>query len=137
MKWVVFGLLILPAFASADEQADRIAIERLLDALSDYQPAAGQEHVSALFTADADNDLSRLAELDPAEPPWSEVTKPRVALHSLRFITSDVALVDASNTQYGSIVVKRRIPLLLVLKKEARGWRIASLRVLADLRSPR
>jgi hypothetical protein len=46
--------------------------------------------------------------------------------------TADVALVDAANTQCGSIVLVRRVPVLLVMRRETGGWRIASLRLLAD-----
>ena len=63
MKWVIFGLLVFSAFARADERTDRIAIERIVDALNDYKSAAGQQQVSTLFTADAENQLSRLSEL--------------------------------------------------------------------------
>jgi hypothetical protein len=75
--------------------------------------------------------------LIPAGTPWSEVTKPRIALHSIRFITSDVALVDAANTQYGSTILVRRVPVLLIMKRETSGWRIASVRVMVDLESLR
>ena len=141
MKWVIFVLLIFSAIARADERTDRIAIERIVDALNDYEPGAGQQRVSTLFTADAENQLSRLSELDqkliPAGTPWSEVTKPRIALHSIRFITSDVALVDAANTQYGSTILVRQVPVLLIMKRETSGWRIASVRVMVDLGSLR
>ena len=141
MRWVIFGLLIFSAFARADERTDRIAIERIVDALNDYDPGAGQQRVSTLFTADAENQLSGLSELDqrliPAGTPWSEVTKPRIVLHSIRLFTSDVALVDAANTQYGSTILVRRVPVLLIMKRETSGWRIASLRVMVDLGSLR
>jgi hypothetical protein len=42
-------------------------------------------------------------------------------------------LVDAANTQYGAVIPARRIPVLLVMKKEGAEWRIASLRVMVDL----
>ncbi len=57
---------------------------------------------------------------------------PRIVIQSVRFITPEIALVDAANTQYGSTILVRRVPVLFVMKKEARDWRIASLRVLAD-----
>ncbi|HEV2448218.1 MAG TPA: hypothetical protein VGS58_19940, partial [Candidatus Sulfopaludibacter sp.] len=62
----------------------------------------------------------------------SEVTAPHLAIQSLRFVTPDVALVNAAGTQFGSAIVVRRTPLLLVVKKQPAGWRIASLRVLQD-----
>jgi hypothetical protein len=141
MKWVIFGLLIFSAFARADERTDRLAIERIVDAPNDYKSGAGQQQVSTLFTADAENQLSLLSELNqkliPGGKPWSEVTKARIALHSIRFITPDVALVDAANTQYGSTILVRRVPVLLIMKRETNGWRIASVRVMIDLGSLR
>lgn len=137
MKWVIFGLLIFSPFARADERTDRLAIERIVDALNDYKSGAGQQQVSTLFTADAETQLSLLSELNqkliPRGTPWSEVTKARIALHSIRFITPDVALVDAANTQYGSTILVRRVPVLLIMKRETIGWRIASIRVMVDL----
>ena len=86
---------------------------------------------------DADQQLARLSGLDrrlvPANRPWSEVTRPKIALQSIRFITPDVALVDAANSQYGSAILVRRVPLLMVMKRETSGWRVASLRVVVDL----
>lgn len=137
MKCFICGLLIFSTFTWADERTDRVAIQGIVDALNDYVPDGGQQHVSALFTNDADNQLARLSDLDrrlvPTNTLWSEVTKPKIALQSIRFVTPDVALVDAANIQYGSTILVRRVPLLIVVKREASGWRIASLRVMVDL----
>jgi hypothetical protein len=56
-----------------------------------------------------------------------------MVIQSIRFIAPEVALVDAANTQYGAVIPARRIPVLLVMKKEGAEWRIASLRVMVDL----
>lgn len=137
MKWLMCGLLIFSAFARADERTDRVEIQGIIDALNNYVPDGGQHQVSALFTSDADNQLARLLGLDrglvPANTPWSELTRPKIALQSIRFITPDVALVDAANSQYGSTILVRRVPLLMVMKRESSGWRVASLRVMVDL----
>ena len=55
-------------------------------------------------------------------------------LRSIRFVTPDVAFTDAANTQYGSMILQTRIPVLLVLRREGIDWRIVSLRVLVDSR---
>ena len=100
MKWLMCGLLIFSAFARADERTNRVEIQGIIDALNNYVPDGGQQQVSALFTGDADNQLARLLDLDrglvPANTPWSELTRPKIALQSTRFITPDVALVDAA-----------------------------------------
>ena len=125
-------LLLISAFAWADETADRSAIQTVVEALN----ADSGKPASSLFTADADSDLSRLPDLDrrltPADAPWSEVTKPHITLQKIRFVTPEVALVDAANTQFGSTILVRRVPMLLVMRREAEGWRIASLRVMVS-----
>jgi hypothetical protein len=74
--------------------------------------------------------------VEAAKRPWSETMMPRMVVQSIRFVTPDVALVDAAETQFGS-TLNRRIPLLLVMKKEGTKWRIASLRLLNLNDSPR
>jgi len=138
MKAIVWVSLVFTALAGADEAADRSAIERVIRVLSDRQIVSSKKQVSTLFTLDADSDLDRLTELNArwlqlSSEPWSEMTTPRFAIHSIRFVTPDVALVNAANAQYGSTIPVRRIPVLFVMKKEGTDWRIASLRVLVDL----
>ena len=138
MKAIVCISLVFAALVRANEAADRVAIERVVNVLSDRQTVSSKKQISTLFTADADNDLDRLTELNGrllqfASEPWSEVTTPRQTIQSIRFVTPDVALVNAANAQYGSTIPVRRIPVLFVMKKEGTDWRIASLRVLVDL----
>ena len=126
--------LLFAALACADEAADRSAIERVISVLNDSQ--AGSSQKRTLFTTDADSELEHLSTLNRrllrlSREPWSEVTAPRLVIHSIRFVTTDVALVDAASTQYGSMILARRMPVQLVMKKEGIDWRIASLRLLA------
>jgi len=105
-------LFLLSKTSWADSPADRAAIEEVVKAV--LAPAATDESMSALFAADADSELGRLREMDRqllglSKEPFSEVTAPMVVIRSLRFVTSDVALVDAANTQYGSLVLHTRI----------------------------
>jgi hypothetical protein len=136
MKWLICALLTCSAFTWAEEDADQTAIQRVIDALNIYK-SSGNQRALDLFTNDAGGEFARLLELDrwlaPTNAPWTEVTKPVLTVRSTRFITTVVALVDAANTQYGSIIVKREIPLLLVMKKEAGVWRIAALRIGLDV----
>jgi len=138
MKRIIYGFFILSAIGRADEHTDRNAIQNIVEALNtDGRSVDGKEQLPTLFTADADNELARLSDLDKQltshNTPWSEVTKPRIVVRSIRFITADVALVDAVNTQYGSTILVRRIPVLVVMRREATGWRIASFRVMVDV----
>jgi len=120
------GILLLSAvLVVADVPADRTAIEHVVNSLSTANP------VSVLFTPDADNQLDRLKQ--PADGPWSEVFhpangRPLIAVQSIRFLTQEVALVDAVSIQIGSTTM-RRVPVWLVMKKEGADWKIASLKL--------
>jgi hypothetical protein len=46
----------------------------------------------------------------------------------IRLAEKSAAFVDAQLVQYGSIVVKTMIPVVLLLKKEGDVWKIASWR---------
>jgi len=140
MKTILCISLVFAAIAWADEATDRAAIEGVIGTLNADKTGADQKRIASLFTIDADNELDRLENLDrrllqPSDKPWSEVTTPRFVIQSIRFITAEVALADAANTQYGSTILVRRVPVLFVMKKQAGEWRIASLRVLVDLQS--
>jgi hypothetical protein len=117
--------------AWANEIEDRSDIERVISTLNDGRTNLSQKQ--NLFTSESQNELDRLSSLDrrmvTSDIPLSEVTTPRVVIQSVRFITPDVALVDAANTQYGSVVLVRRVP---VMRKEREGWRITAVRVLVD-----
>lgn len=127
---------LLATAAWADTAADRAAIEAVVRAVFADQTPGGKP-VSTLFSSDADSELDRLVELDRrllrlSKEPMSEVTAPHVVIQSIRFVTPEVALVDAANTQYGAVTLENRIPVLLVMRKEGTDWRIVLLRVLVD-----
>jgi uncharacterized protein (TIGR02246 family) len=58
---------------------------------------------------------------------WSEVTAPVIGKVSVRLLSPDVALVDATQTQYGSLIVKQSDPITLLMKLDGNEWRIVSL----------
>ena len=114
---------LLASCALADEAADRAAIQAVVTALNH-----GDKPVAELFTPDADG-ARELAWLNaPNRTPLSGVSQPYLKVRSVRFVTPEVALVDASADQYGSLF-GRSIPVLLVMRKESR-WRISALRIL-------
>jgi hypothetical protein len=49
---------------------------------------------------------------------------------TIRFVTDDVALVDASGNRYGGLAGKESAQAFFVLKKEGADWKIDTLRVL-------
>ncbi len=63
---------------------------------------------------------------------WSEVTPPIIGNEFVRFVSSDVALVDATQTQYGSLILKQSVPVTLLMKLDGHEWRIVSLWLNAD-----
>jgi hypothetical protein len=126
MRALIATVLLCAVLAWADTPADRSAIEQVVKSLSTANP------VSVLFTADADSQLDQLTQ-PPAHEPWSEVFRatngrPSIAVGSIRFLTPEVALVDAVSTRVGSTVISH-VPVWLVMKKEGAVWKIASLRL--------
>ncbi len=127
---VCFASLLLASIAWADGTSDRAAIESVISRLNDAVTP-----VSTLLAADTADDPAPLVELvrrnrlsAANRQPLSEVTVPKIVVHSVRFITPEVALVDASNGQYGSTLVWS-VPILFVLKRQGDDWRIAAYRI--------
>jgi hypothetical protein len=58
---------------------------------------------------------------------WSEVTAPIIGNESVHFISSELALVMGTQSQYGSVILKQTIPVTISLKLEGKEWRIVSL----------
>jgi hypothetical protein len=133
--WIVPCLLAAGAWA--DEAGDRAAIEKAVAAFND--PAIRE----SLFAADVDAaqelrglERSGAVWFEDADRPWPEVTRPKIAAGHIRFITPDVALVDAALAQYGTVVLRRSLPLLFVMKREGGGWKISALRVMSNYPAP-
>jgi len=106
----ILGILLLGAsLAFADVPADRAAIQQVVNSPSTAKA------VAALLSTGADE-------------PWSEVTPPLIAIRSIRFLTPEIALVDADSTQIGSTATWR-VSVWLVMKKAGADWKIASLRL--------
>ena len=106
--------ILVATCAWADDAADREAIERLIAAVN-----AHSKPLTDVFTADAPE--SERSMLSAHEQPWSEVTSPRITTRSIRFIPPQVALVECTNTQYGSVIMVRTTLMLLVMKKVRHG----------------
>jgi hypothetical protein len=127
---VVLIPVFLAAFGWADTASDRSAIEGVVASVLTVEKS------SNVFTAGADGDLDRLKDLNrrlvaASRQVWSELPMPGMLVEAIRFVTPDVALVNAANAQYGAAMLTR-IPVLFVMKKEGTEWKIASLRLLGD-----
>ncbi|MCW5981806.1 MAG: hypothetical protein KIT09_27215 [Bryobacteraceae bacterium] len=116
-------------------EAKRIA--SVLAAMNSALSAPEVKDFAALFVSDGDLRIAgevvagpkAIADRLSSRPAWDEVTPPRIEKKSIRLVTPDVAIVDASWVQYGSMIVKREWPVLLLLKKDGARWRVSSLRV--------
>jgi len=89
---ILLGVLLFVVAVGADERDNRASIQRVVEALN-----AGR--TVDLFRDGADNELPRLmGSARSADTPWSEVTRPRIVVGAIRFITADFVLVDGANT---------------------------------------
>jgi len=125
MRGILCLSILIATCAWADYATDREAIERVIAAVNNHSTP-----LTDLYTADApENERSMLS---ANEQPWSEVTSPRITTRSIRLIAPRFALVECTNTQYGSVLVVRSTSMLLVMKKDGEQWRIASVGALQD-----
>ena len=134
MKWTLCVSLLLGSCIWADESADRAGVAATMARLSASDPQP------LLFTADfADAaEYGRAATVGSvviSKEPWGEATivlpgatMPRFVVRSVRFVTGDVALVDALDRKNDNGTV------LLVMRKEGVDWRVAAFRRIEDAR---
>ena len=125
MKRILCLSILVATCAWADDASDREAIERVIAAVNNHS-----KPLTDLYTADAPENERSLLSVN--EQPWSEVTSPRITTRSIRLIAPRFALVECTNTQYGSVLVVRTTSMLLVMKKDGEQWRIASVGALQD-----
>ena len=127
MGRLLAAAIICAAFAYPQGARDRIAVEDLIHSLNSAQS------VSALFTADAESDFGRLQviqrEMRSAVNETSGVAPPAFVMTDVRFLGSDVAMINAAEVQLGG-GSPRKIPVLFVLRRDTGGWKIAALRLL-------
>jgi len=76
--------------------------------------------------------LARDADLSPLDHfAVQEASPVYFEAGAIRLVTPDVAFVDATASQFGSLIVKRTVPAVFVLKREGGAWRIAVMRIAA------
>ena len=121
-----------PATASTDEAAVRDIVQRYTRARELNDPKA----IEALFTPDADQYTSS-GEWRRGLPALvkgmlaTSATNPGVraiTIAAVRFVTPDVAIVDG---EYKTGTNSQPLWTTLVVKREAKGWRIAGIRNMA------
>jgi hypothetical protein len=113
-----YAAILMSVCAWGNETSDRAAVEKVAIAFNHPDQRA------AVLAKDAD--LGRVAR-DADRQPWSEVSAPYFTSQSIRFVTPDVAVVDGRISQYGTMVA-RQTPAILVMRREAAGWKVVLLR---------
>ena len=58
-----------------------------------------------------------------------EVSQVYFSVAAIRMVSPDVAFVDAAASQYGSIILKRTMPAVFVLKREGGAWLTTVMRI--------
>ena len=120
MKAICCVFLMLAASAWAADPADSEAIRRAIATFNDPGERA------TVLARDADlSPLLRFA--------GQEVSQVYFEAKSIRFVTPDVAFVDAAASQFGSLIMKRAMPAVFVLKREAGAWRISVMRIVGQV----
>ena len=131
---LIYVFAAMPAFAQ-----DFGGVHALISELNRCLADTNSESFSGLFTGDADlqtlggriyHGRKEIAEALAERRIWNEVTPPRLVDETIRFITAEVALVDARQVEYGSLALGRSVPVLLVARYRAGRWAIASMRIL-------
>jgi hypothetical protein len=116
MRALCWILPLLAVCAAADEATDRADIARTIVVFND--PARRLE----ILEPNADvPDLRHCAR--------AEVSQIFLQVKAVRFVTPDVALADASATQYGTMILKHSTAAVFILKREGAVWKIDSLRI--------
>jgi uncharacterized protein (TIGR02246 family) len=125
------GLAAQTSVSSKDEAAVREVVRRYVNARVLKDAAA----IEALFTADADQHTTSgewrrgRAQIVPGtlESSKRNPGTRTITVQAVRFMTSDVAIVDGPYEIVGAGGT-RRMWATLVLKREADGWRIGAIR---------
>ena len=68
---------------------------------------------------------------------WTETTKPKVTIDTIRFTAPDAAIASVTVAQYGSLIIAKKTPIEFVLRNGAKGWQVVSQRALRSYISSR
>ena len=66
----------------------------------------------------------------------SETTAPLMEITRVRFVTPEVAVVDAVRSQYGSVIGKRSAPAIILVRKSGARWQIMLYALLGSFGPP-
>ncbi|MCX6630936.1 MAG: hypothetical protein NTW28_25255 [Candidatus Solibacter sp.] len=116
MKAICWMFVMVAARAWAAEPTDSEAVRKVIVTFNDAHERATV--------------LARDADLPPLDRfAGQEVSQVYFEAVAIRFVTPDVAFVDAAASQYGTLIGKRSMPAVFVLKREGGAWRISVMRI--------
>lgn len=141
MAKVLSILLLFGGILSADDISDRKAIDTIIGSLFSPRVRSDPQRMAELTTPDVDGDL----DLMPVHTVWCETSCESFRIRSVKFVTTDVAVVDGETTMgallSGAVSLPTTVSLakwLMILKRDATtGWRISSIRYLGPPSFPR
>ena len=139
---ILLAALLAATPAPAQEPGPHAQIRSLLQAVNESFAARDAAALSRLFAphgdfrAGAELHATTAAALDDffnRRPAWSETTLPRIGGETIHFVTPGIALVEAVQVQYGSLILRQSTPVLMLLRNNGTAWRIVSLRIFQPL----
>jgi uncharacterized protein (TIGR02246 family) len=114
-------------------------IRSVISALNKARAQHDSKAFAQLFTTDGELRIgSQIVATGPAgienalrrpEEIWSETFSAGIEIGSIRFLSRNIAVVDAVQNQFGSLILKQSVPVTVWLKRSGRNWRITSLRL--------
>jgi hypothetical protein len=114
-------LLLLGGILSADEISDKKAIGAVIGSLLNPEVRSDPQRMSEVMAADFDGDLDSI----PVRTIWCETSCEGFSLRSVKFVTTDLTVVDGETT-VGRVSLSK---WLMILKRDAdSGWRILFIR---------
>jgi len=135
MARFAFGFVLLAVSAlAADEAADRTALAKLVEAFNAARVDQAAEPPAAIFASDLRPAERRAliafdqALQNEAKATMSEVTHPVVRPGTIDFLSANTAVMQASSVQFGSLILMRSAPVLILARREGGRWRIVSIR---------
>ena len=132
----VFLSLLLVATAPAPAQLQQI--RSLIGSLNHALQARDAAAFSLLFAPNGDlrigdgtfaPTISAIDQLFPHRPAWSETTIPTITSESAILVSPGIAIVEAVQIQYGSLILRQSRPVHMLLRHDGAAWRIVSLRI--------
>src|SRR5882724_5564811 len=86
-----------------------------MEAFSRLFVRAGTVRVGGEIVANGQDEIRKMRK---GSPVWSEATPPKIGHESVREVSPGVALVDATQTRYGSLILKQSLPVTILLRWE-------------------